>query len=146
MKEINNVEDLKSELLNYVFIPLQAFSHNFPGVSYQCNCVEGSHPVSKQTKIACIKGRSKFILMCWRGYISFVIPPFMPFVTKAKVDWSCERHLLSKSIETMEVKINNIDVKLFNSKDKKSATTHHLYGPYFDQALTDPITIKFSEL
>jgi len=84
--------------------------------------------------------------MCWRGYISFVIPPFMPFVTKAKVDWSCERHLLSKSIETMEVKINNIDVKLFNSKDKKSATTHHLYGPYFDQALTDPITIKFSEL
>jgi hypothetical protein len=87
MKQINSAGDLKSELLNYVFVPLQAFSHNFPGVSYQCNCGE-LHPVSKQTKIACIKGKSKFILMCSRGYISFVIPPFMPFVTKAKVDWS----------------------------------------------------------
>lgn len=113
MKEIKTAKDLNQELSTYNFLPLIAYSNYFPGVDYQCNCGQ-LHAVAKETKIACIKGASNFILMCGYGYVSFVRPPIMPLVTKAKVDWSCKKELL---IEVFNIiSLNEKHVNLFNLK------------------------------
>ena len=112
MKEIKTAKDLHQEFSTYVFLPFEGVSNYFPGVDYQCNCGR-LHPVAKETKIAWIKGgRTKFILMCDAGYISYVIPPIMPFITKANVEWSCKRELLMEVIKL--VGLHEKHANLFN--------------------------------